>query len=96
MPIIDTSEVNRIAFLARLAIDAGDTAHYARELSSILDLVEVMNRVDTSDVAPMANPLESTQRLRADVVVEGDQREAFQKTAPATDSGLYLVPQVLD
>jgi len=90
------SDVNRIAYLARLGINEGDTADYARELSSILDLVEEMNRVDTVDVAPMSNPLDAVQRLRLDVVVEGNERERFRDIAPAIERGLYLVPRVIE
>jgi len=96
MSTIDAAEVKRIAHLARLAIDEEDTEHYVRELASILDLVDAMNQVDTADVTPMSNPLEAVQRLRADVVVEEDRREAFLEIAPATERGLYLVPRVLD
>jgi aspartyl-tRNA(Asn)/glutamyl-tRNA(Gln) amidotransferase subunit C len=44
----------------------------------------------------MANPLDATQRLRADEVTEYDRREAFQAIAPAVENGLYLVPKVID
>jgi aspartyl-tRNA(Asn)/glutamyl-tRNA(Gln) amidotransferase subunit C len=44
----------------------------------------------------MAHPLDQTQRLRADVVTETDQRQLFQSIAPQTEAGLYLVPKVID
>ena len=44
----------------------------------------------------MANPLDATQRLRADEVTEANQREAFQAIAPAVENGLYLVPRVIE
>jgi aspartyl-tRNA(Asn)/glutamyl-tRNA(Gln) amidotransferase subunit C len=89
-------EVETIAHLARLAIDQSLIPDYARNLSAILSLVEQMNAVDTSGVKPMANPLDAVQRLRPDTVTEGDRREAFQKIAPATEDGLYLVPRVIE
>ncbi len=96
MSTIDVAEVDRIAHLARLAIAESDRAGYARELSAILDLVEEMNAADTTDVAPLANPLDAVQRLRPDSVTEGDRREEFQRIAPATERGLYLVPRVIE
>ena len=45
---------------------------------------------------PMANPLDATQRLRADEVTETNRRDAFQAIAPAVENGLYLVPKVID
>jgi len=89
-------DVKSIAHLARLEIDEKNIEEYASNLSSILDLVEQMNAVDTSGVKPMAHPMDVSQRLRADEVLETNQREAFQKIAPKTKDGLYLVPQVIE
>jgi aspartyl-tRNA(Asn)/glutamyl-tRNA(Gln) amidotransferase subunit C len=44
----------------------------------------------------MAHPLDAVQRLREDVVTEGDQRAAFQAVAPQVERGLYLVPKVIE
>ncbi len=89
-------DVKSIAHLARLEIEEKNIEEYANNLSSILGLVEQMNAVDTTDVKPMAHPMDVSQRLRADEVLEENQREAFQKVAPKTEDGLYLVPQVIE
>jgi len=94
--VLDKGDVAKIAHLARLGIDDGALGHYASELSSILDLVEQMGRVDTTGVEPMAHPLHMAQRLRPDQVAESNQREHFQRIAPATQDGLYLVPKVIE
>ena len=88
--------VNRIAWLARLAIDSDKTESYARDLSGILAFIEQMNAVNTDAVTPMAHPLDQAQRLRPDEVLEKDQREAFQSIAPKVEAGLYLVPKVIE
>jgi len=93
---LDRSDVVNIAHLARLAIAEHDIPEYARNLSNILQFVEQMSAVDTADVEPMAHPLDMAQRLREDVVTEGDQREHFQAIAPAVEAGLYLVPKVIE
>lgn len=93
---LTSAEVDRIAWLARLAIDPGKTAAYARDLSGILDFIEQMNAVDTEQVLPMAHPLDQAQRLRPDAVTETDQRALFQAQAPAVEAGLYLVPKVIE
>ena len=93
---LDRDDVAKIAHLARLAIDEADIPRYSRELSNILGLVEQMNQVDTSGVEPMAHPLDTSQRLRADVVSETNERELFQANAPQVEAGLYLVPKVID
>ncbi|WP_139559358.1 Asp-tRNA(Asn)/Glu-tRNA(Gln) amidotransferase subunit GatC [Methylotetracoccus oryzae] len=93
---LDSEAVKRIAWLARLSIDDDRVADYARDLSGILDFVEQMNAVDTGSAMPLAHPLDQSQRLRPDEVVESDQRERFQQQAPAVEAGLYLVPKVIE
>lgn len=89
-------DVKNIAHLARLSIDDNAIDGYAKNLSRILDLVEQMNSVDTTDVVPMAHPQDVAQRLREDQVSEQNQRDQFQVIAPYTEAGLYLVPKVIE
>lgn len=90
------ADVIKIAHLARLAIDEDDIPVSLSDLSNILDFVEKMNAVDTTDIEPMAHPLAATQRLRPDQVTEGNQRTRFQAVAPQVEDGLYLVPKVIE
>lgn len=89
-------EVKKIAHLARLAIDGEDIPNYARDLSSILDLVAQMNKVDTSQAEAMAHPLHMAQRMRPDEPSEENKRAGFQVIAPQVEAGLYLVPKVIE
>ena len=93
---LDAAQVEKIAHLARLGIEAEDIPDYARNLSDILAFVEQLEAVDTTSVVPLAHPLDAVQRLRADEVTETDQREVFQARAPQTEAGLYLVPKVIE
>ena len=93
---LDKSEVQKIAWLARLAISKEDAANYCHELAEIADMMEQMNSVDTTDVAPLAHPLEVFSRLRTDNVTESDQRENFQSNTSETKDGYYLVPKVIE
>jgi aspartyl-tRNA(Asn)/glutamyl-tRNA(Gln) amidotransferase subunit C len=89
-------DVSAIAKLARLQINDDEVEQYKHELTQILDLVEQMNQVEVVDVEPMAHPQELMQPLRADEVLESDQRDKFQAIAPAVQDGLYLVPKVIE
>ncbi len=93
---LSTAEVNKIAWLGRIAIDADKIEAYARDLSGILDFVEQMSVLDTRAVAPMAHPMDQAQRLRLDLVTEADQRELFQANSPSVEAGLFLVPKVIE
>ncbi|GMR21393.1 MAG: Asp-tRNA(Asn)/Glu-tRNA(Gln) amidotransferase subunit GatC [Gammaproteobacteria bacterium] len=89
-------EVAKIAHLARLALTEQEGEAYAQSLSQILGLIEQMNAVDTTGIAPMAHPQDAGLRLRADEVTETNKRDKFQRLAPATEAGLYLVPKVIE
>ena len=89
-------DVKSIAHLARLEIREADIPAYADKLSRILDFVNQLEKADTNGVAPMAHPLEISQRLRADEVSEHDQRDRYQENAPQIEAGLYLVPKVIE
>ena len=93
---LERSDVKKIAHLARVEIAEEDIPNYAHNLSAILDLVAQMDTEDTREVPPMAHPLETTQRLRADEVSESDCKERFQALAPQAEAGLYLVPKVIE
>ena len=93
---IDSTEIEKIAWLARLSLDQDELSAREGAMSRILDLVAQMNSIDTTDIEPLAHPLDIKARLRLDEVTETDQREHFQQNAPATEDGHYLVPKVIE
>ena len=93
---IEQDEIQKIAELARIRIADDQIGPLTARIGEILGMVDQLQSVDTSTVEPLANPLDATQRLRADVVTESDRRDEFQAIAPAVENGLYLVPKVID
>ncbi len=93
---IKTTDVEKIAHLARIAITPEQIDSYTEGLNKILHLAEQMQTIDTTDIVPMAHPFDTAQRLRPDVVTEENHREEYQACAPRVEAGLYLVPQVIE
>lgn len=93
---LTNEQVHRIAHLARIELASGEDERILDQLNGIFTLIEQMQAVDTAGVEPMSHPQEFAARLRADVVTETDRREAFQRVAPQTEAGLYLVPKVIE
>jgi len=93
---LTTTDVKKIAHLARLTISDQEITAYTEQLSGILDFVEQMNKADTDNQEPLAHSLDVSQRLRKDAVTEPDLRSAYQAIAPQVEAGLYLVPQVIE
>jgi aspartyl-tRNA(Asn)/glutamyl-tRNA(Gln) amidotransferase subunit C len=97
---LSLEDVSRIAHLARLELRADEADAMLTQLNGFFDIVEKMGAVDTSGVEPLYTPLSAVHdvhlRLRDDVVTETDQRAANQKSAPAVEDGLFLVPKVIE
>lgn len=94
--MISRDDIKKLAKLARVAVSEAEVVQVQPEIARIFALIEEMQAVDTANVAPMTHAREVTQRLRPDVVTESDQREVFQRIAPAVEDGLYRVPKVLE
>lgn len=93
-------DVQRLAQLARLALPPAGAERMLDQLNAFFGLVERMQAVDTTGVAPLAHPAEMftdvALRLSDDVVSEPEQREAVLANAPQTEAGLFLVPKVIE
>ena len=93
---LKSDDIRNIAHLARLHIDEDAIDDYVDDLTRILSLVDQMNAVDSSGIAPLSNPLDASQRLRNDEVTETNQRDKFQQIAPDVADGYYRVPKVIE
>ena len=97
---LTSSDVRRIAELARLDLGADEEARMLEQLNSFFRIVAQMSAVDTRGVEPLYTPLaavgDAHLRLRDDVVTEHDERAANQRSAPAVEGGLFLVPKVIE
>jgi aspartyl-tRNA(Asn)/glutamyl-tRNA(Gln) amidotransferase subunit C len=95
------SDVKRIAHLAQLELHADQVQLTLDQLNGIFAMAEQMRAVDTSGIEPLSHPIAAhmqnlSLRLREDRVTESNRREDYQQCAPATQDGLYLVPQVIE
>jgi aspartyl-tRNA(Asn)/glutamyl-tRNA(Gln) amidotransferase subunit C len=97
---LTTEDVARIAHLARLEFQPEQQASMLSQLNAFFSIVEQMSAVDTSGIEPLHTPLSAINevqlRLRDDVVTESNQRELNQRSAPAVEDGLFLVPRVVE
>ena len=93
-------DIDRIANLARLELQPEESERMLTNINGFFGIVEAMQAVDTSGVQPLAHPVAAIQdialRLREDVVSEPNNREANQRSAPAVEQGLFLVPKVIE
>jgi aspartyl-tRNA(Asn)/glutamyl-tRNA(Gln) amidotransferase subunit C len=97
--MLTRDDVQRLAELARLAIDSDEADQTLPRLNAVFGLIEQLQAAAVNDVEPLvhpgANPKLGT-RLRADSVTEQVDRAANQISAPKVADGLYLVPRVVE
>jgi aspartyl-tRNA(Asn)/glutamyl-tRNA(Gln) amidotransferase subunit C len=97
---LTASDIGRIANLARLELPPAESERMLTTINDFFGIVEKMRAVDTSGVEPLAHPVAAIRdvqlRLMDDVASEPDRREANQRSAPAVERGLFLVPRVIE
>jgi aspartyl-tRNA(Asn)/glutamyl-tRNA(Gln) amidotransferase subunit C len=97
---LNPSDIARLANLARLELTAEESTRILSQMNDFFAIVEKMRAVDTAGLEPLAHPVstltEIALRLRTDEVTEPNQRDANQKSAPAVERGLFLVPKVIE
>ena len=95
-------DISRIANLARLELQPEEQARMLSKINDFFGIVEQIRAVDTTGVVPMAHPVDALPgshivlRLRPDVASEPNQRDLNQRSAPAVERGLFLVPKVIE
>lgn len=89
-------DIAHLARLAQLALTPEEQAGVRADLTQIMAMVDTMQGIATDNVEPLAHPLGTAARLRADVAIAGIDRDVVQALAPETQDGLYLVPRVVE
>ncbi len=91
------ADLERVARLARLELDASEQDLFARQVAGILEYADQIQRVDTTDVEPTSHPPGSVGAMRPDAVRPSLPRGEALAGAPDADiaAGLFKVPRVL-
>ncbi len=92
---LSREEVEKVSLLGRLLLSDDELDKMTTQLGAILQYIELLAEVDTTNVAPMAHALEVTDVFRADEVGSSLDREDALANAPHRDEECYLVPAVL-
>ncbi len=93
---MDKKTVTTISYLSRLKIDDQKEEKIIEDLDNIIKFVDQLNIIDTSDVAPLTNPLEKTAKTRKDVVTAKNLKKDLLEVAPSSNDDYFLVPRVVE
>ena len=92
-------EVRYVADLANLSFSDEEVRKFARELDGILEHMDKLNELDTSNVEPMAQVLyaaDETATLRADRERPPLGTELALANAPQKGAGYFKVPRIIE
>lgn len=92
---LSQDDVRHVATLARLALGDEETAQFGRQLSRILDYIQTLNELDTSQVEPTAHVVPLANVWRDDVVEPSSGREAVLGNAPDRTDEFFRVPKII-
>lgn len=93
---ISEDEVTRVAHLARLEFAEAEAEKFTFQLNNILLYMEMLNRVDTTGVAPMTHAVAQQNAFREDVVKPSLSRDYTLANAPDSRGDFFRVPKVIE
>lgn len=93
---ITKKDVEHVATLAKLKFKDEQLEKFTDQIEDIIDLVDTLNEVDTTNVEPTFNVTDQLNRMREDVAVRSNDKEALLANAPETENGFIRVPAILD
>jgi aspartyl-tRNA(Asn)/glutamyl-tRNA(Gln) amidotransferase subunit C len=93
---ISKEDIEHIASLARLHLTEGEKDLFGLQLSSILDYMEKLNELDTTDVEPTSHVLPLSNVMRDDVSGPSIQREDALMNAPDHTDKFFRVPKIIE
>lgn len=93
--MIDLEQVKKVAHLARLELTPEEEQQFTTQLSGILEYVEQLNELDTTDVPPTTRAIDVSNIMREDKLNPYSEQEALLAQAPAREDSFFRVPQIL-
>ena len=95
MTKISSSDVRKVAHLARLELPEDQIETYTSQIEEILSYVEQLQEIDTQNVHPTTRAVEVVNEMREDLVEFNDSREAILNQAPHREGDYFRVPKIL-
>ncbi|MCK1200351.1 Asp-tRNA(Asn)/Glu-tRNA(Gln) amidotransferase subunit GatC [Streptococcus uberis] len=93
---ISEDEVRHVATLSKLAFSEEETSQFATTLTKIVDMVELLNEVDTEGVAITTTMADRKNVMRPDLAQAGTIREDLFKNVPEKENNFIKVPAILE
>jgi aspartyl-tRNA(Asn)/glutamyl-tRNA(Gln) amidotransferase subunit C len=92
---LSRDDVEKVSLLARLRLSDDELDTMTEQLGKIVNYIDQLSELDTTDVVPMAHAVELTNVFVADEPRDSLDRDAALANAPKHDDECYRVPAVL-
>jgi len=93
---IDKSQVKKVAKLSRISLDDSKLESLSKDLASILNFVEQLNKLDTKKIEPLTSIINKTLEPRADKISDGEIKNEILKNSPDKNEDFFIVPKVVE
>ena len=92
---IDKDTVKHISKLARISLDDKKIDSLSKDLSSIMEFIENLNKLNTDKTAPLTSIINASLKSRKDEVKDGKIRDQILKNSPEKNEEFFVVPKVI-
>ena len=93
---IDKDTVKHISKLARISLDDKKTDSLSKDLSSIMEFIENLNKLNTDKTTPLTSIINASLKSRKDEVKDGKIRDQILKNSPENNEEFFVVPKVVE
>lgn len=84
-----------VGILAKLELSREEKEAAKADMEKMLDYIDTLNELDTSEVEPMSHVFPVHNVFREDVVTNGDNREQTLANAPLRKEDSFEVPKTI-
>ena len=95
MTKISSTDVRKVAQLARLELPDDQIELYTAQIEEILSYVDQLQEIDTKNVSPTTRAVEVVNAMREDLVDVKCLREDILNQAPHREGDFFRVPKIL-
>ncbi len=93
---ISDETIEYVGILAKLELSDQEKEDAKKDMDKMLDYIDMLNELDTSEVEPMSHVFSVTNVFREDVVINGDDRDNILANAPENKDGAFKVPKTVE
>ena len=93
---IDKNQVKKVAKLSRISLDDKKLESLSKDLVSILNFVEELNKLDTQKTEPLTSIVDKTLEPRKDKINDGKIKDQILKNSPDKNEEFFIVPKVVE